>query len=45
MSSQISRGAAFDRSRLKAEKLLLQPDIVFQFSGAEMMDSRQYRHT
>ena len=45
MSRYISRGAAFARSRLNAAMLFGWLDITAQFSGVEMMDTRQYRHT
>ena len=45
VSSRSCRGAALDRSRLSAVRPKWFEDICVQFSGAEVMDSRQYRHT
>lgn len=45
MWRQISNGAAFARSKLTAAISSLWQDISVQFSGMEMMDSRQYRQT
>jgi len=45
MSMVTSRRAAFARSRLAFANSIRSSDISVQFSGAEVMDSRQYRHT
>jgi len=45
MSKSRRRGAALDRSRLNAVRPSRGIDINVQFSGAEMIDSRQYRYT
>jgi len=39
------RGAALARSKLNTANLLLPLEIDVQFSGVEMMEPRQYRHT
>ena len=45
MSRQIFRGASLARLKLNAARSAREESINVQFSGAEMMDSRQYRHT
>ena len=46
MSKRISRGVVLARSRLNPAKFLLLPvDTEVQWSGVEMMSSRQYRQT
>jgi len=45
MSKSRCRGAVLDRSRLNAARPSRGMDTNVQFSEAEMIDSRQYRHT